>query len=305
MTRNVVASVRDRLKMRSRAPGGLAYHLLVDQYVNERLLYRLARSPYGDKFVLKGAMMFGIWLRDVKRPTQDIDLLGSGEPDPEEFAQLLRDVLSAEMGDDGVSFDLTSIKVTVATRNRAYPGLSTDLNARFGKEQVRVHIDVGFGDTITPAPRRERYPSLLDLPAPELFVYPKETSMAEKFSTILALGLENSRMKDYYDLWLLSQRFELDTELLRAVDNTLTRRGIPRPTAPPIGLSDAMTADPTKAQQWSAYVRKAGVEDTPPLHQLVSTLYKLFSPTWTGAQVDRWTPGGPWRSAEHPPMTPP
>ncbi|MBK7756404.1 MAG: nucleotidyl transferase AbiEii/AbiGii toxin family protein [Deltaproteobacteria bacterium] len=157
----------------SRAPGGLAYHLLVDQYVNERLLYRLARSPYGDKFVLKGAMMFGIWLRDVKRPTQDIDLLGSGEPAPEEFAQLLRDVLSAEVDDDGVSFDLTSIKVTVATRNRAYPGLSTDLNARFGKEQVRVHIDVGFGDTITPAPRRERYPSLLDLPAPELFVYPK------------------------------------------------------------------------------------------------------------------------------------
>ncbi len=305
MTKNVVASVRDQLKRRSRAPGGLAYHLLVDQYVNERLLYRLAVSPYGGKFVLKGGMMFGIWLGDVRRPTQDIDLLGSGEASPEEFAQLLREVLRVELGDDGVIFDLTSIKVTVATRNRAQPGLSADLNARFGKEQVRVHIDVGFGDVVTPAPRRERYPSLLDLPAPELLVYPKETSMAEKYSTILALGLENSRMKDYYDLWLLSQRFELDGELLRAVDNTLTRRGIPRPTATPIGLSDAMPADPTKAQQWSAYVRKSGVEDTPPLHQLVSTLHTLFSPTWTGAQVSRWPPGGPWLPQAPPPMTPP
>lgn len=305
MTRNIAASVRDRLKTRSKLPGALPYHLLVDQYVNERLLYRLARSPYGDKFVLKGAMMFGIWLRDVKRPTQDIDLLGSGDPSPEEFARILGEVLGGEVDDDGVSFDLTSLQVGVATRNRAYPGLSADLSARFGKEQVRIHIDVGFGDSITPAPHRERYPSLLDLPAPELLVYPKETSMAEKYSTILALGLENSRMKDYYDLWLLGQRFELDGDLLRAVENTLTRRGIPRPTETPIGLSDAMPNDPTKASQWGAYVRKAGIEPAPPLDQLVSALRALFSPTWTGAQVSRWPPGGPWAVHEHPPMTPP
>jgi len=197
--RNMAASVRARLLSISRERNQ-PFELLLTRYVLERLLYRLTTTRYRDRFILKGAMLLAARSADPFRPTRDVDLLGFGDPDPQAMLAVFRDVCAVTL-DDGVVFDAAALEIDRIREELEYGGLRIKTNAEVGGARVRVVIDVGFGDAVEPAPAEMDLPVLLDLPAPRLRVYPLETVIAEKFQAMVALGLANSRMKDFHDVW--------------------------------------------------------------------------------------------------------
>jgi predicted nucleotidyltransferase component of viral defense system len=205
--KDVGASVRARLL-------GLArerkedFQLVLTRYANERLLFRLAQSPHASRFVLKGAALFTVWTGEPHRATRDIDLLGFGDPSEEALRSLFAEVLALEVAEDGVQFDLGSMTVGPIREDQEYGGVRIVLGAQLTSAKVRLQIDVGFGDAITPDAVVVSLPALLDFPAPRLRAYPRETVVAEKTEAMVKLGLANSRMKDFYDLVILSRMFE-------------------------------------------------------------------------------------------------
>ena len=196
---NVAASVRQRLlNLRVKYPGD--FNVLLTRYAAERLLYRLSISPHSRQFVLKGALLFVVWLPQWHRPTRDLDLLGFGENSVERLTDLFREICQTEAVADGLEFDPASLEATEIREGQEYGGRRVRLLALLGNARVPVQVDVGFGDSITPGPCEIDYPTLLsDLPAPKLRAYPRETVVAEKLEAMVALGWANSRMKDFYD----------------------------------------------------------------------------------------------------------
>ena len=201
--RNLAASVRQRLRNLSRERGE-DFNLTLTQYGLERLLYRLGKSEYADRFILKGAMLFVLWEGDAYRPTRDLDLLGYGDLDQQSITDVFRDICSVEVEPDGVMFNADSIIVAEIREAQEYGGYRVTLTGELDNARIDVQVDVGIGDQVTPEAVSTRYPSLLDMPEPEIRVYPPESVIAEKLQAIVALGMTNSRMKDFYDIWRLS-----------------------------------------------------------------------------------------------------
>lgn len=220
--KNPGASVRQRLLNLSKERGD-AFDLVLVRYALERLLYRLSSSAHGKRFMLKGALLFHVWGQDDHRPTRDADLLGSGASDAKAIAKVFGE-LCAMAFEDGIVFDPSSVKAEEIAEDKLYSGLRVTLAAELDGARIPVQVDVGFGDAVTPAPETVRYPTLLDFPAPELAAYPVYTVISEKFHAMVVLGEANSRMKDFYDLWAIARRFELDGELLaEAIKATFKR----------------------------------------------------------------------------------
>jgi predicted nucleotidyltransferase component of viral defense system len=230
-----VASLRQRLLNIAKRPGE-EFQLTLDRYAVERLLYRMSMSRHREDFLLKGAMLFRHWLQQEHRPTRDADFLYYGAPDPKRMEQVVRE-LCALVVDDGLVFDLTDIRVSTIREASRYEGLRVQLRARLGRADCLVQWDVGFGDAVTPAPEEALLPCLLEeLPSPSLRIYPRETVFAEKLEAIVVLGMANSRMKDYFDLFNLVREARMDTMGLRqAIAATFQRRGTPLPGAMPTG----------------------------------------------------------------------
>ncbi len=296
-------SVKQRLLNLSERRGE-TFNILLVRYGVERLLYRLTQSPHHDQFVLKGAMLFAVWTGKPHRPTQDLDLLGFGMPDMDRLASVFREICLVDVEPDGLAFDPDSIGVQSIREDNIYDGLRVRLLALLGTARISLQVDVGFGDVITPAPRELAFGPLLDMPAPILRTYPPETVIAEKLDAIVRLGMGNSRMKDYFDLWTLSDTmtFEFAT-LRRAITATFKRRATPVPTALPIGLSDEFATDPTKARQWSAFVRKMGADSNAPTLPVVVARIQEFAIPLLGLSKEprsnaNWPSGGPWRTAD-------
>ena len=224
MSKNRAASIRARLKNRSDA-AKQDFNLTLTHYGLERLLYRLSVSRHAPNFLLKGALLFKLWYDVPHRPTRDADLLGFGPDDIESVVAVFRDVCVVG-GDDGIAFEAGSVKTAEIRKEAGYGGVRVELHATLDGAQLSLQIDIGFGDVVTPAPETVDYPVLLDdLPAPNLGAYPKYTVVAEKFQALCALGMANSRMKDYFDLWMLLRDRDLDdVELVRAIQATFTRR---------------------------------------------------------------------------------
>ena len=256
MSKNRAASIRARLKNRSDA-AKQDFNLTLTHYGLERLLYRLSVSRPAPKFLLKGALLFRLWYDVPHRPTRDADLLGFGPDDVESVAAVFRDVCVIDV-DDGIEFEAGSVKTAEIRKEAGYGGVRVELRATLDGAQLSLQVDVGFGDVVTPAPDTVDYPVLLDdLPTPTLRAYSKYTVVAEKFQALCALGMANSRMKDYFDLWMLLGNGELDdAELVRAIQATFTRRRTALPEGVPAGLSDAFAADAGKLTQWRAFVAK-------------------------------------------------
>ena len=199
------ASVRARLQNLSRATGQ-SFDLVLIRFVLERLLFRLSTSRYADRFVLKGAMLLMIWFTDPHRATRDLDLLGFGDPSPDAMLATFREILAQNAG-DGVEFDVDALRVDYIREQLEYGGLRLRTTASVSGARINVTIDVGFGDALEPGADLITYPSMLDLPAPRLQAYARETVIAEKFQAMVALGRANSRMKDFYDIWILNRSF--------------------------------------------------------------------------------------------------
>lgn len=202
------------------------FQILLTRYALERLLYRLSVSPHRDRFILKGAMLFVTWVADPFRPTRDLDLLGHGDNDAESIAETFRSICAQSVADDGVTFDVAALTAAPIREEAEYGGVRVRTTATIAGARIPIQVDIGFGDAVTPAPVDIDYPALLDAPAPHLRAYPVETVVAEKFEALVTLGIANSRLKDFYDLWLIAQTFEFrQFALVEAVRATFERRG--------------------------------------------------------------------------------
>lgn len=299
------ASVFQRLRNLARERGEDVNALLA-QYAVERLLYRISRSSQSDRFVLKGAMLFRAWTGSLHRPTQDVDLLGYGDPEPdriaESFAAILREVTDES---DGLVFDDAAVIAEEIRGAQEYGGVRVRVPATLGTARVVVQVDVGFGDAITPEATEREFPPLLGHDAPRIRAYPPETAVAEKVEAICSIGIANSRMKDYYDLIAIGRRFDFDGRTLaQAIAATFERRGTPIPTEQPVGLSSRFAEDEQKRTQWSAFVRRTRLPDVPAdLGDVLKLVRQFVDPPLTAAGATarfsaRWTPGHGWREAE-------
>lgn len=256
MSRNLAASIRARLKQRADA-AKQDFNLTLTHYGLERLLYRLSISAHAPNYLLKGALLFSLWYDLPHRPTRDADLLGFGPDDIDSAVATFREICQIAV-EDGIAFDPASVKGAVIRKEAGYGGVRIDLQAKLDGARIALQVDIGFGDAVTPAPEAISYPVLLDdLPAPQLRAYPKYTVVAEKFHAICLLGMTNTRMKDYFDLWVLLGENTLDqAKLRRAIEATFNRRKMAMPTSLPAGLSDAFAADTIKQAQWNAFLKK-------------------------------------------------
>ena len=266
----IATSIRQRLLNLARERGEDFQQLLVS-YALERLLYRLAQSRHRDRFVLKGALLFRLWFDLTQRPTRDADFLGFGNAEPEEFAAIFREIAGMEMtGDDGLILDADSVRVVDIRKEAGYPGVRVNMAATLDKARIPVQCDIGFGDAVTPAPLQQTYPTLLDMPAPVLAVYPLETVVAEKLEAIVKLAGFNSRVKDYFDLWVLMRYENLDRVLLpAAIRATFARRKTSVPLTLPVGLAPTFAAE--KQVMWQAFLVRSGLV-APPLAEVLDEL---------------------------------
>ena len=250
--RNIGASVRQRLLNLAHARGQ-PMELLLTRYALERLLHRLSLSPHRERFVLKGAMLLATWFDEPHRATRDVDLLGFGDAAEAALLGTFREIMAVEV-DDGVSFDLKGLRIEAIREEVEYGGSRLRTTAALAGARIPITVDIGFGDTVEPGVEDIDLPVLLGMPSPHLRAYPPETVIAEKFHAMVTLGRANSRMKDYYDVWMLTSAFELEPERLRrAIVATFARRNTAIPAEVPDGLSDAFADDPAKQRQWDAF----------------------------------------------------
>lgn len=293
--KDIGASVRARLSRLSRERSE-DFQLVLTRYANERLLFRLASSRHAQRFVLKGAALFTLWTGKPHRATRDLDLLGSGDPAVDHVREVFAEVLALDVTDDGVRFDHGSLAVGLIREEQECGGVRVELVARITNAQVRLQVDVGFGDAITPEASVIEFPPLLDFPAPRLRAYPRETVIAEKLEAMVQLGMANSRMKDFYDVAVLARDFNFDGELLaRAIRATFERRKTTLPTTTPVALTPAFAEDPTKKTQWSGFVRKAGVRDAGTLTETVAAV-RAFVDAPLAAAANGTPAPGTWRA---------
>ncbi|MFH1864253.1 MAG: nucleotidyl transferase AbiEii/AbiGii toxin family protein [Candidatus Eisenbacteria bacterium] len=215
----------------------------------------------------------------------------------------MKDACREDGGDDGIEFDPSSVKAERISLDAEYEGVRAEVQGNLGATRVRMHIDVGFGDATTPVPVEVDYPVILDLPAPRLRGYAKESVVAEKFEAMVALGRIKSRMKDFYDIWFLSRTFDFDGPLLaRAVGDTFARRGTAVPSEP-LPLSDGFAEGAEKAAQWTAFVRRMRLTDLAPrefgdvVRELRGFLGPLSLSLSAGSGFDStWNAPGPWEA---------
>jgi predicted nucleotidyltransferase component of viral defense system len=296
---NMAASVHRRLLDRV-AERGENPNETLQRYVLERFLYRLSRSAHATSLMLKGAMLFAIWEDEPHRATRDIDLLGFGEDSAERMLAVFADVCTTPVEDDGVSFDAASVAVSEIRERQIYQGKRVTVNGRLGNARLRVQVDIGFGDCLVHHDEVVEYPTLLGSPAPRLRAYPVEAVVAEKLHAMAEHGMLNSRMKDLFDVYALSQRLGFDgKELTAAIAATFGRRN----TVPLDGvlapLTAGFSADPLIGSRWRGFVTKNRLE-VPALAEVCEALgLFLNQPLATlaeGRLLDkRWRPGGPWQ----------
>lgn len=274
--KNIGASVRARLLQLAKA-SGQSFDLVLTRFALERLLFRLSQSPHADRFVLKGAMLMMSWFEDPHRGTRDLDLLGFGDPEPEAMLATFREILALD-ADDGVEFDANVLRIDRIREELEYGGLRLRTTASISGARISLTIDIGFGDAMEPGAEMLDYPSMLAFPAPRLRAYARETVIAEKFQAMVALGRANSRMKDFYDIWVLSKSFDFAGDrLARAIAATFARRE----TAIPVDLPDALTSafanDEQKQRQWNVFVRDVSA-DPGSLGDVVGNLAEFLMP---------------------------
>jgi predicted nucleotidyltransferase component of viral defense system len=262
-TKNIAASVRARLLNLSRKRDE-DFKLTLANYVIERFLYRLGQSPLRDRFVLKGAVLFRVWLGQSHRPTKDLDLLGRGSSELAEVAQAIREVCLVETG-DGLVFDLDAIQAERIREDAEYEGVRIRFRAELAAARIPLQIDVGFGDAITPEPSLTAVPSMLGMDPPRVLAYPRETVVAEKLHAMVILDISNTRMKDFYDLWFLSRSWPFQMIALSdAIRATFARRGTPLPVETPLALTPAFHSDAQKSLQWRAFLKRLRIDSTTP-----------------------------------------
>lgn len=297
---NLAASVHQRLLNASREAGDDPNHTF-GRFAMERLLYRLSSSRHAKYFILKGAMLFMAWTGKAYRPTFDLDLLGFGEDSAERIAGAFKELCSLEVEPDGLVFDAASVRLEPIREDQEYHGQRVTLTALLGKARIPVQVDIAFGDAVTPKAEEIKFPTILDFPAPHMRACPRETVVAEKLHAMTILGIANSRMKDFHDVYVLARDFPFEgATLVRAIAATFERRKTTLPNETPLALTDEFARDAMKITQWKAFIRKGGIgKELPELPGVILRLGEFLLPPLTaaarkGSPPKGWKANGPW-----------
>lgn len=244
-TKNIAASVHQRLLNKAK-DSGRPFNEVLPYFATERFIYRLSKNPSAERFILKGALTFTAWEAPVSRPTKDIDLLGKIDNSIDVITAAMKEACMQKVEPDGMAFDAESVTATTITEDADYEGVRVRIQGNLGNARVSLQIDIGFGDVVVPGISKIVYPTILDFPSPELNGYSMESTIAEKFQAMVKLGILNSRMKDFYDLWLLSRQFDFDGRVLAtAIRKTFENRKTDIPIQPTV-LQDSFAKDPGK-----------------------------------------------------------
>lgn len=250
MAKNVAASIRQKLLNKSKADNR-PFNEILQYYAMERFLYRLSQSKHVNRFILKGALMLQVWESSQYRPTMDIDMLGKTSNQIDSIVQQVKDVIEVTVESDGIEFNAQSITADKITEDADYEGVRVSFEGTLDNAKIPMQIDIGFGDKVHPQPTKSDMPTILKLPKPHILCYSKESAIAEKFEAMVKLGEINSRMKDFYDIWLLSRQFDFNGEdLAKAITLTFNQRSTEIPENIEFFSGDFATS---KQTQWQAF----------------------------------------------------
>ena len=295
--KNLAASVKARLLALAEQRDE-SFNLLLVRFGVERLLYRLSQSRHADRFLLKGAMLFALWDEKAPRPTQDVDFLAFGPTELKDIEAAFREIVETPVPADGLVFKADSIRLEYIREADAYGGVRVRLLAMLGKGELPLQVDLGSGDVVTPAAEKSVFPALLDFPAPHIRSYPTYTVVAEKFEAMVKLGITNTRMKDFFDVWFLSRRFDFDRATLRrAIHATFARRQTALSNDLPYPLTDAFGKDATKQIQWAAFLGKNQLPGpSRQFAEVVALLRQFVGPALVAdGTASRWHPKKGWQ----------
>lgn len=294
--RDISASIRQRLldlSKRENRPFGE----VLQYYAMERFLFRLSKSKYADRFILKGALLLAVWRSEVSRSTMDIDLLGQIDNSEQTITAAIQAILEQNVLDDGIVFNTSTIRTEPISEDAMYRGIRVSFESTLAVAKIRLKIDIGFGDSIYPAPQSQAFPVLLDQEAPHLLCYSRENAIAEKFEAMVKLGNLNSRMKDFFDIWLLSRYFSFDQAVLtKALKLTFAQRETKIDTS--VVFSPEFSG--LKQVQWEAFRKRQKLSYAPELFsEVVNSLSVFLVPCVSPEVMDveeemAWKPLGPW-----------
>lgn len=256
-------------------------------------------------------MLFTLWYDEPYRPTRDLDLLAfGGSHAPGVVANLIetfRALCDIPVNDDGLSFRKESVRGSEIRGENEYQGVRIQLTATLAGAVIPLQIDVAFGDAVVPAPEEVCYPTILDQPPPHVLAYPRYSVVSEKFQAMVMLGMANSRMKDFYDVWALAREFEFDGPLLsRAIAATFERRRTNLPAEIPLAFTDSFSTDHAKSTQWNAFIRKNRLSpEKLVLPDVTAFLQGFLMPPVRSIREGQelnlvWPPLGPWKPGMFP-----
>jgi len=297
--KNVSASVQQRLLALARDTGK-PFNEVLQYFAMERLLHRLSCSSHADSFVLKGALLFRVWDIPDSRATRDIDFLAFVDNSPENLATIFREV-SAMDGSDGLTFDPDSVDAQTIKEGADYEGVRIRFRGLLGRARIAMQIDVGFGDKVHPDVVHAEYPVILDMPAPSLRMYPPETVVAEKAEAMVHLGSLNSRMKDFYDIWRMSQQLEFHSDALcEAMRGTFQNRDTDIIEFD--GLVLDLADNENFGKQWNAFLRKSTLAGPDDFAEVLADISRLLAPDFSAVRESEatdqvWRAGGPWNDS--------
>jgi predicted nucleotidyltransferase component of viral defense system len=296
---NIAASVHQLLLNKAKE-SSRPFNELLQYFAIERFIYRLSKSPHADQFILKGALMFSAWCGPASRPTMDIDLLGKIDNQLDTITTVMKNVCLTDVEPDGMFFNADTVDAVRITEDVKYEGVRVRVLGSLGKARVSIQIDIGFGDVIVPNVGTVSYPAILDFPAPELKGYTMESTIAEKFQAMVKIGVLNSRMKDFYDIWFLSRTFDFKGEVLgEAIEKTFEKRNTP------VNLEAALFdhsfgLNKDKDVQWRGFIKKAKLTGAPETFEEIVAAVKYFLEPLAASIAERkafnriWTAPGPW-----------
>ncbi|MGB9004600.1 MAG: nucleotidyl transferase AbiEii/AbiGii toxin family protein [Candidatus Aminicenantales bacterium] len=298
---DIPSSIRQRLLNASRDRKE-EFQRTLNRYAIERFLYRLGQNRLAKNLVLKGAFLFEIWNPADCRPTRDADFLSFGEPKARHLGAIFASVCRQTFKTDGMTFDADTIRTEPIREGQFYGGLRVRVVGHLGTARTPLQFDIGFGDKIIPRPTIQSFPSVLGLPKPRIKIYSKESVIAEKYQTVVFFGMINSRLKDYFDLFEMSQNFGFEgSTLSKAVEATFKARRTQLPAALPLGLSKEFYNSAENQRRWRAFLERIGrASSAPSLERVVKALRRFLTPL-AAALIDqkpfnlKWPAGGLWQ----------
>lgn len=261
--KNIEASIRAQLQNKAKE-ANRTFAEILQYYGMERFLYRISQSKYADKLILKGALMFTVWHVPERRTTLDIDFLALYDNKIAGIEKMIRAVCKTNVVQDGLAFNPANVKGQQIKEDADYEGVRVKFLGLLGRSRIPMQIDIGFGDSIYPKAKEIEYPVILDLPKPRIKGYPPESVISEKFEAMVKLGLLNSRMKDFYDIWLIMRQFKFSgPKLAEALKRTFKHRKTPLPEKSPLFAEEIYDENSDRQTLWKAFLAKGEIKHAP------------------------------------------